>query len=108
MTNSNSTRQSSNTPEVVFNTHKFIYSLYHNNQIKGHVVEFENRDNKLEKIEIQSVEIGASPISAKFYDLNHKRYIIPFFRIKRIYFQGELVWDDSQNDSSNSKIIKGY
>ena len=92
----------------IYNTHKFIYSLYHNGTIKGHIVEFENKDGKLEKMEIGSVEIGASPISAKFYDLNHKKYLIPFFRIKKIYFQGELVWDSSETDTSNSKIIKGY
>ncbi len=96
------------TPEVIFNTHKFIYSLFHEGKIQGHIIEYENRDGNLEKGEIDSIEIGPSPISARFHFVEGKKVSIPFFRIKKVFFQGELVWDMSDEKTTNSKVIKGF
>ncbi len=98
---------SSKPPEVIFNTHKFIYSLYHNGQIKGHSIEFTNRNGEEQIIELENIEIGASPISAKFYDTKGNRYLIPFLRVHKIFRQGELVWEgDSKN--KDVKVIRGF
>lgn len=91
-----------------FDTHKFMYTLFHEGRVKGHTVEFIDRDNNLKKIELDSIEIGASPVTCKLYDINKKRYIVPFIKIRQVFFEKELVWDSTETDISNVKVIKGY
>jgi hypothetical protein len=94
-------------PEVIFNTHKFLYSLYHNGEIKGHTLVFTNRNNEEQKIELEKVEIGASPISARFFDTQGNRYVIPFLRVHKVFRGEELVWEGNDADNKNVKVIKG-
>lgn len=91
-----------------FDTHKFLFTLKHDDEIVGHEVEFLDRDNKLFKIVLKDIEVGLSPVSCKLFDEQGNRYLVPFIRIRRVFRQGELVWDNSSNDLSNVKVIKGY
>lgn len=92
----------------VFDTHKFLFTLNHNKNIEGHIVLFIDRDNNEKKIELSKIEIGSSPVSCKLFDKDNNRYIVPFIRILKIFYKDELVWDNSETDRSNIKVIKGY
>lgn len=92
----------------VFDTHKFLFTLNYENSIDGHKVTFENRNNEIQQIELEKIEIGASPVSCKLFCKNGKRYLVPFIRIKKIYKGDELVWDNSDADTSNVNVIKGF
>lgn len=104
--NSTNTEQPIVIPEVIYNTHKFMYSLYHKGKIKGHIIEFTNREGKIQSIELVSIEIGASPVSAKFYDTEGKRHLIPFLRVHKVFKEGELVWEEDDTNK-DVKVIKG-
>lgn len=91
-----------------FDTHKFLFTLKYEKNILGHEVEFLDRNNELFKIILKDIQISSSPVSCKLFDENGKRYLVPFIRIRRIFKQGELVWDNSTNDLTNVKVIKGY
>ena len=41
----------------VFDTHKFLFTLNYEEKAKGHTITFENRDNQMQEIELQSIEI---------------------------------------------------
>ena len=92
----------------VFNTHKFLFTINYEGRIKDHEVLFTDRDNQEKKIKLSKIEIGASTVSCKLFDEDNVRYLVPFIRIKKIYFEGKLVWDNSDVDTSNVKVIKGY
>jgi hypothetical protein len=92
----------------VYTTHKFLFTLAHEGTIKGHRIEFTNREGNLETIVVERIEIGTSPISCKLYCSQGKRHVVPFVRIKKIFKDDELVWDASDVDTSNVKIIKGH
>lgn len=95
------------TPEI-YDTHKFLYTLYYHGEIQNHTVTFIDRNNNEKTIILNDIEITSSPISCKLYDKNNTKYIVPFLRIKTIYNNNELVWDNTHTDISNTKIIKGY
>lgn len=92
----------------VYDTHKFLFTLFHENRISGHEVEFLSRDGDAKTITLKDIEIGSSPVSCKLYCTDGNRHLVPFVRIRKIFKDGELVWDNSDNDLSDSKIIKGY
>lgn len=92
----------------LFDTHRFLFTLNYNNQIKEHKVLFVNRDNVETIIELEKIDIGASPVSCKLYDKEGNRYLVPFVRIRKIFLKDELVWDNSDSDLSNVKVIKGF
>lgn len=92
----------------IYNTHKFLFTINYEDRVKGHMVLFVDRDNKEKKIELSKIDIGASPVSCKLYDLEGKRYLVPFLRIKGIYYKETMVWDAEMKDDDNVKIIKGY
>jgi hypothetical protein len=92
----------------IYNTHRFLFTLNHENNIKGHIIIFIDRDNNEIKIELDKIEISSSPVSCKLYDKQGNRYIVPFIRIKEVYREGELVWTTKDQDTTSSKIIKGY
>ena len=91
-----------------FDTHKFLYTLFHEGRIEGHEVFFINRDNQEQKIIMKSIEIGASPVTCKIFDEEGKSYRIPFIKIRKVFFDRELVWDNTDTDLNNVKVIKGY
>ena len=91
-----------------FDTHKFLFTLNHEGRIKGHKIIFVDRNNNELEVIADRIEIGASPISCKIYDKDGKKHIIAFIRIKKIFLDDKLVWDNTDTDLSNTKIIKGY
>jgi len=92
----------------IFNMHKFLYSLNYGGNIKGHKVLFTNRNNEEKEIILDKIEIGTSHISCKLVDNKGNKYQVPFIRIKKVFLKDELVFDNTDIDTSNSKIIKGY
>ncbi|MCA9486597.1 hypothetical protein H6501_04680 [Candidatus Woesearchaeota archaeon] len=93
----------------VFTTHNFLFTLHYEGKLRGHILTLLDKDNSEKNIEIDSIEIGASPVSCKIYDPQGKRHIVPFMRVLFVKTKnGELVWDNSERDFSQSKIIKGY
>jgi len=91
-----------------FDTHKFLYTLFHEGRIEGHEVLFLDRENNEQRVEVKSIEIGASPVTCKIFDKNDKSYRIPYIRIRKVFFQGQMVWDNTGTDLGDAKIIKGY
>jgi len=92
----------------LFDTHRFLFTLNYNNNLKDHRVLFVNRENVEMTISLEKIDIGASPVSCKLYDNEGNRYLVPFVRIRKIFLKEELVWDNSDSDLSNVKVIKGY
>ncbi|MCA9497263.1 MAG: hypothetical protein KC589_10050, partial [Nanoarchaeota archaeon] len=82
--------------------------LNYENRIKGHEVIFVDRDNKEKKIILEKIEIGTSPVSCKLFDDKGNRYLVPFIRIRKVFLQGQMVWDNSDSDLSGVKVIKGF
>lgn len=91
-----------------FDTHKFLYTLFDGGNIKGHSILHLNKDNEDEIIKISKIEIGASPVSCRIYDENGKKYIVPFVRVKKIFLNDIMVWENTDFNISDTKIIKGY
>lgn len=93
----------------IYNTHRFLFTLNHENKIKDHKIIFLDRNNQENQITINKIEITASPISCRIYDNNGKKHTIPYLRIKKILNKNnELIWDATETDLSNVKIIKGW
>lgn len=92
-----------------FDTHKFLFTLNYEGSVEGYKVFFVDRDNVEKDIILQKIEIGASPVSCKLFDKDGKKIAVPFIRIKKIFKEdGGLVWDNSDTDLSNVRVIKGY
>ncbi|MDA3855768.1 MAG: hypothetical protein PF569_05895 [Candidatus Woesearchaeota archaeon] len=91
-----------------FDTHKFLYTLFDNGTVIGHSILYLNKDNEDEIIKIYKIEIGTSPVSFKVYNEDGKRYIIPFIRVKKIFHNDTLVWENTDFNISDTKIIKGF
>jgi hypothetical protein len=92
----------------VFTTHNFLYTLYEEGRVAGHRVIFLNRDNQEQSITLSAIEIGSNPLSCRLFDQEGKRYIVPFLRIRYVYWENTLVWDNSDADLSNTQIIPGH
>ena len=92
----------------IFNMHKFLFSLNYGGNVKGHEIIFIDRDLKEKKIILDRIEIGTSTVSCKLFDEDGNRYLVPFIRIKKVFYNKELKFDNTDVDISNSKIIKGY
>lgn len=91
-----------------FDTHKFLYTLFDNGTVIGHSILYVNKDNEDELVKISKIEIGASPVSCKIYNEEGKRFTIPFVRVKKVFHNNALVWENTDFDMSDTKIIKGY
>lgn len=93
--------------QEIFNTHKFFYTLNHEERIKGKTIKFLDKNNQEKKIEIEKIEIGTSPVSFRVFDTKNTRHIIPFLRVQEVYDeQNKLVWDSKDVDLTNVKIIQ--
>lgn len=92
----------------VYSTHKFLFTLKYENRMKDHEVEFIDRNNNTKRIKIKDIEITSSSISCKLVDANGDKHLIPFIRIRKIFYKDNLVWDNSDSDMSNVRIVKGY
>lgn len=92
-----------------FNTHKFLFSLNYENKIKNKIIEFVDKENKIQKIKIEKIIISSSPISFKLYDENNKIYLIIFLRVRKIFDENnKLIWDATSINLNNIETIKGY
>jgi hypothetical protein len=93
---------------LVYNTHKFLYTLYHEGNIKGKKVIYIDSDNKEKEVIINDIKITNSPISCKIIDNSGKEHKIMFFKVKKVFDEnGELIWENEVN-LDNVKVIKGY
>ncbi|MFW5704439.1 MAG: hypothetical protein ACOCXG_01225 [Nanoarchaeota archaeon] len=92
----------------VYNTHMFMYALKSDAELKKHFVIFLNRENKEIKIKIEKLEVKSSPLSCKIWDFEGKKHLVPYIRIRKILKGNELVWDSTDVDLDNVKVIKGY
>lgn len=91
-----------------FDTHKFMYTLFHEGRISGHKVVFLDREGRESEIVLSGIEIGASPVSCKLIDEDGRGHRTLFIRIRKVFFEDELVWDNTDVDVSGVKVIKGY
>lgn len=92
----------------VFDTHKFLFTINYQGDVKGKKVIFVDRNNEEKSIILEKIEIGASPVSCKLYDIEGNRYLVLFIRIKKVFDGKTLIWDNCDIDISDAKIIKGY
>lgn len=93
---------------AIFDTHKFLYTINHDGDLKGKKVIYVDKHNMEKTIILERIEIGASPVSCKLYDIEGNRHLVLFIRIKKVYDGEQLIWDNSDVDLSDTKIIKGY
>jgi hypothetical protein len=95
--------------QEIFDTHKFLFTLNHNKEAKGHIIHYIDKDENKKQVIISKIEIGASPITCKIYDLENKKHLIAFLKITKIFNKkNELVWEVDKNLNKKVKIIKGY
>lgn len=93
----------------LFDTHKFFFTLNYDGDIGGQKVIFLDRNNIEITIILERIEVGTSPVSCKLYCKDGNRYLVPFIRIRKVFNQrGELIWDNTDADLSDVKIIKGF
>lgn len=93
---------------TVYDTHKFLFTLNHEGKIQDHTLYVSDSRVGEYKIQIKEIEIGASPVSFRVIDKEGKRHVLPFVKIKKVEFNGEIVWINETENNPNLKIIEGY
>ena len=91
-----------------FDTHKFLFTLFYEGRIKGHRIVYVDKNNCERSVEIAGIEIGASPISCRVTDLEGKNHRIMFVRIKEVWFEKDRVWENTDFNLEDVRVIKGY
>ncbi|MFT4244831.1 MAG: hypothetical protein ACMXYB_05250 [Candidatus Woesearchaeota archaeon] len=96
--------------EHVFNTHSFLFTLQCDKiNTSGYIIEYYISPEKSEEITVLDIEITISRLSFKITTPDNKKMTLQYMRVLRIFNQKkELIWDDSEKDLSNIKVIKGY
>ncbi|MCH8519785.1 MAG: hypothetical protein LAT82_03440 [Nanoarchaeota archaeon] len=96
--------------EHVFNTHSFLFTLQDDKvNTSGYIIEYYSSPQEKEEIIIKDIEITISRLSFKVVTLDNKKITLQYMRVLRIFNANkELIWDDSEKDLSNIKIINGY
>ncbi len=92
----------------VFDTHKFLYTLNYDNDLKDTRVLFIDKSGDEKEIELKEIIITNSPISCVLIDKENNKYRTPFLKIRKVFKKNELIWDNTDVDLSNSKTIKGF
>jgi hypothetical protein len=93
----------------VFDTHKFLYTLNYENDIKDLTVIFIDKTGEEKSIKLKEIDIGTSPISCTLIDEDNKKYRTPFLKIRKVLKnKTELIWDNTDVDLSKTKTIKAY
>jgi len=92
----------------IFDTHKFLFTLNYHGKIKGLKVIFLNKKNEEEEIILKNIEVSTSPISCNLISTSGEKIRVAFLKIKKVFRNEELIWDNSETDFSNSKTIKGF
>ena len=91
-----------------FDTHKFLYTLFHEGRISGHRIVYVDKENVEQSIRIEGIEIGPSPITCRVTDEHGKKHKIMFVRVREVWFGDDRVWENTDLNLSDVKIIKGY
>ena len=96
--------------EHVFNTHSFLFTLQDDKiDTSGYIIEYYISPQKSECIQIKNIEITISRLSFKVITQNNDKITLQYMRVLKIFNKNkELIWDDSEKDLSNVKIIEGY
>ena len=89
----------------VFTTHSFMYNLYLNNEAKGKKIVYISKENKEEEVIIDSIDLGPSSLKCKIKTDQNQELTLPFIRIRKVFDGDEMIWDNSQTDLSNIKVI---
>ena len=93
--------------ELLFNTHKFFYTLNHDGTIQGKKVKFLDRNNEVKTAVVDRIEIGTSPISFRLFEEDGTRHTILFIKVREVFDKNdELVWDSTEVDLSHVRTIK--
>ena len=95
--------------EDMFDTHKFLFTMAYNEEAQGHKVEYLDKNNETKIIEIKELIVNTSPVSFRVITPENIKVAIGYLRVVKIFNKNnELVWDVSDNDTSNIKVIGGY
>lgn len=93
----------------LFDTHKFLFTLSYENRYEDHSIEYLNKENETEIIKIKELIVNTSPVSCRVIDENGNKKAIGYLRVIKIFDEdNEVVWDMSDRDISDVKIIGGY
>ena len=93
---------------TVYDTHKFLFTLNYEGKIKGHELFISDSRKGEYKIKIKEIEIGSSPVSFRVIDTEDKRHVLPFVKVSKIKYKGEVVWINESEKDPNLKVIEGY
>lgn len=96
--------------EHVFNTHSFLFTLQDDKiNTLGYTLEYYISPDKNEIITIKKIEVTTSRLSFKVITNENKKISLQYMRVLKIFNKNkELIWDDSEKDLSNIKVIEGY
>ncbi len=90
--------------DEIFDTHKFLYTIFYKKEFEGYKFLI-FRDNREVMVEILKFEVNAKPIVCRIYDKEGKKYTLPLQFVRKVFLHDELVWDNTDSDISNIKII---
>ncbi|MFP4402569.1 MAG: hypothetical protein ACLFPL_05060 [Candidatus Nanoarchaeia archaeon] len=94
--------------EHVFNTHSFLFLLSSQHPLANYSLIYLNSNNIEEILRFKQVIVTPSHISCKIVTPDEKTKTLNIFRIRKIFKGDEVVWDNSEQDLSNTKTIQGY
>ena len=95
--------------EDLFDTHKFLFTLAYEKRFIDHKIEYLDNKNELQKVEIKELIVNTSPVSCRVITPDDKKFAIAYLRVVKVYDSNdEIVWDNSENDNSNTRVIEGY
>ena len=95
--------------EDLFDTHKFLFTMNYENNAKGHKIEYYDKTNTLQKVEIKELIVNTTPISCRVITPENKKIAIPYIRVHKVFnSNNEVVWDMTDKELPKMKIIGGY
>lgn len=93
----------------MFDTHKFLFTLSYDNRAKGHKIEYLDKDSNIQKVEIKELIVNTSPVSCRVITPENLKVAIGYLRVTKIFDdKDELVWDMSDKEIPDVKVIGGY
>lgn len=93
----------------LFDTHKFLFTLSYENRAQGHKIEYLDRNDKKNTVEIKELIVNTSPISFRVITPENEKVAIGYLRVLKIFDSSrELVWDMSDAKIPKTKVIDGY
>ena len=93
----------------IFDTHKFLFTLHYEKRAKGHSIEYIDKNEKDQIVEIKELIVNTSPISCRVITPQNEKISIIYVRIRKIYDTSKkVVWDMSDTKITKAKVIQGY